>query len=426
MIIDTESDEGEIGCFTWDNGCFIDSYFESFFCLISTKIKYSQEGLYVQISVLQCNLNFAFCFHYTSLFLVKIIFFKRNTMKRLFYLILCCFIFVGVNANHTFKFIDNKDDQGFLCPEFLQQIIDVFNVDTFVETGTYTGDTALHAAKFFKDVHTIELHKKMYKQAKKRFQRHENIHIYHGDSSETLKHILPSMTGNIILWLDAHYSGENTAMSFDNPEDGNAITAIRRELAAIQESGINDCVILIDDILGFGAMIDGQEFASCWAYPSIQEICDTLRTINHNFEFALLGDTLISYDKTKHTVALSPIVQACTKSRLFDGENLSENELLETEKIISKAQGNEKKLIKTLYKKTTKYKEPMFLHDLWYGLICFGSQEYKKAYKAFSKVPKRLEYFDHNRKIVDRSIKYEHPRINAYIETSANRITSET
>ena len=72
----------------------------------------------------------------------------------------------------------------------------------------------------------------------------------------------------------------------------------------------------------------------------------------------------------------------------------------------------------------TECKDPMFLHDLWYGLACLGSQKYKKAHKAFLKVPKRLEHFDHNRRVVDKYVKYQHPRINEYIYYSANHITS--
>ena len=336
-------------------------------------------------------------------------------MKYLYYLISCTFIFSCFGADPTLKFVDNKDEDGYLKTEFLRQIADTFPVDTFVETGTYTGITTARAATIFQAVHTVELHPKLYEEAKKSLQKHKNITVHRGNSADTLKKILPTIDGNIVLWLDAHYSGESTAMSFNNPNDGNAITAIRSELDGLSESGITDCVVLIDDIRGFGTTIDGTKYAGCWAYPTVQEICTTLLEINNNFKFALLGDTLLAYDKTKHTVQLSPVVQACTKSRLFDGKNISHTELLRAEDTIANAQGQEYEYIKLLYDKMTDYGDPMFLHDLWYGLLCLGSKQFEEAHKAFSKTLTRKEHFDKNRNIINKSIGYTAPRIHEYI-----------
>ncbi len=336
-------------------------------------------------------------------------------MKYLYSLISCAFIFSCFGADHTLKFVDNKDENGYLKTEFLRQIADTFPMDTFVETGTYTGITTARAATIFKTVHTVELHPKLYEEAKKILHRYENVTVHHGNSSDILKKVLPAIKGTIVLWLDAHYSGESTAMSFNNPNDGNAITAIRSELDGLSESGITDCVVLIDDIRGFGITINDAKYAGCWAYPTVQEICTTLLEVNNNFEFALLGDTLLAYDKTKHTVQLSPVVQACTQSRLYNGKNLTDDELLKAENIISNAQEKESEYITSLYNRMTNYEDPMFLHDLWYGLLCLGSEQFKEAHIAFSKVLNRKEHFDHNRKIVDRSIGYTAPRICKYI-----------
>ena len=335
-------------------------------------------------------------------------------MKSFYSLISCAFILSCFGADHAFKFVDNKDKDGFLQVKFLKQIADTFHVDTFVETGTYTGITTARAAALFKAVHTVELHPRLYEEAKKFLRKHENVTVHHGNSSDVLKKILPTLKGNIVLWLDAHYSGENTAMSFDDPNNGNAITAIRSELDGLSESGITDCVVLIDDIRGFGTTIDGKKYAGCWAYPTVQEICATLLRVNQDFEFALLGDTLLAYDKTKHTVQLSPVVHACTKSRLYDGKNLTDDTLLKTENTISKAQKKECEYIKSLYDRMTDYGDPMFLHDLWYGLICLESEQYREAHGAFLKVLNRKEHFDHNRKTVDNFIGYTAPRIYKY------------
>ncbi len=336
-------------------------------------------------------------------------------MKYLYSLISLIVVFPCFSTDHVFKFVNNKDKDGFLKVKFLKQIAETFHVDTFVETGTYTGKTTARAAELFKAIHTVELHPKLYEEAKTSLRKYENVTVYHGNSADVLKKILPTIDGNVVLWLDAHYSGENTAMSFNNQNDGNAITAIRSELDGLSESGITDCVVLIDDIRGFGTTIDGKKYAGCWAYPSIKEICTTLLEVNKNFEFALLGDTLLAYDKTKHTIALSPVVQACTKSRLYDGKNLSSNELLVAEKTIAQAKGNEQECITWLYNNMTAYGDPMFLHDLWYGLLCLESKQFYEAYGALSKVLNRKEHFDQNRNIIDKPIGYTTPRIYEYI-----------
>jgi hypothetical protein len=311
--------------------------------------------------------------------------------------------------------VDNKDRNGVLKNEFLKQIAAIFHVDTFIETGTYTGVTTARAATIFKTVHTVELHPKLYEKAKTFLQKYKNVTVHNGNSAAILKRILPTIDGNLVLWLDAHYCGENTAMSFDDPNDGNAITAIRSELDGLYESGITDCVVLIDDIRGFGTTIDDTKYTGCWAYPSIQEVCTSLLQVNKNFEFALLGDTLLAYDKTKYTVPLSSVVQACTQSRLYDGKNLTDEELLNTESAIAKAKGDEYAFIQELYKRMTDYGDPMFLHDLWYGLICLGSEQFKEAHIGFSKVLNRKERFDQNRNIIDKNIGYRHPRIDGYL-----------
>jgi len=288
-------------------------------------------------------------------------------MKYLYPLISCAFIFSCFGADHTLRFVDNKDENGFLKTEFLKQIAEIFHVDAFVETGTCTGITTARAATLFQAVHTIELHPKLYEKARKSLNKYTNITVHQGNSSEVLKKILPTIGGSIVLWLDTHYSGESTAMSFNDPNDGNAITDIQSELDRLSESGITDCVVLIDDIRDFGTNKNDTKYACCWAYPTVQEICTTLLAVNKDFEFALLGDTLLAYDKTKHTVQLSPIVQACTKSRLYDGKNLTDNELLEIENIISEAQEKESECITSLYTRMTDYGEPMFLHAVPLG-----------------------------------------------------------
>ncbi len=305
---------------------------------------------------------------------------------------------------HLLTFSSHKEN-GRLSSSFLQSLIATFGANYFVETGTYSGETTAVAAQLFKHVYTIELHQEMYNKAKTRFEYTPNISVYQGSSPTIFKRILPEIKGKILFWLDAHYCGEGSSQDND-VAGGDSITAIRRELDAIKECHIKDCTILIDDIRGFGTKTKEKEFVGCWAYPTLQDVCSQLLQINASFSFALIGDILLAYDKTKYQPNFSQVVKACTLSRLSDGHHITDKNLLEAEHIVAHASGEEKKLIHTLYQMMTNYKDPEFHHDLWYGLICMANNQFESAYQNFKKV-------------LDRG--YDHWRVFWYVAQAASK-----
>lgn len=331
-------------------------------------------------------------------------------MKRILLLSLC-----SLSAHATFEFVSNKTVDGYLDAAFLKKMAQNFDIDSFIETGTYNGITASRAAQAFKEVHTIELEPNLFMEAQDRLKVYPNVTVYYGNSSDLIPVIVPQSKGRPLFWLDAHYSGEKTAMSNPDPNSAEAITAIRRELAAIKKSGITDCVLLIDDIRGYGSCINGVEYLGCWAYPAVQKVCKLAREINPRFSFALLGDSLLAYDADKHAPKFSSIIQACTKSRLYDGTNLSEQQLLETEQVIRQAVGEERGFIQHLYHQITDCNDPLFHHDLWYGLVCLSTDK-KEAEKAFLKLTDRNQPFDTKRTTINKKISYHHPRIKRYLQ----------
>lgn len=84
------------------------------------------------------------------------------------------------------------------------------NGDTFIETGTYRGDTiwlALECDKF-KRIHSIELNKELYDIAVATFRHKHNVKIWHGDSAECIMNVQQQLgPGPATYWLDAHASG---------------------------------------------------------------------------------------------------------------------------------------------------------------------------------------------------------------------------
>lgn len=116
--------------------------------------------------------------------------------------------------------------------------------DIFIETGTHTGRTVQTAKGFgFKKIYSIELSDKWYKSNRAKFAGSPRVKIIHGNSGSKLRELLATINQPCLLWLDAHYSGGDTA---------NSRVPIYDELAALADHHIKTHTILIDDMRGFG------------------------------------------------------------------------------------------------------------------------------------------------------------------------------
>jgi len=155
----------------------------------------------------------------------------------------------------------NKKGNPIPVPDVIKQktvkeYAKIFSVETFIETGTYLGDMVDAVRDTFNKIYSIELDKTLYGQAKKKFSRHHNISIFHGDSSKVLPVILADISKPCLFWLDGHYSGGITAK-------GDFNTPIMQELNCILDHFIEEHVILIDDAREFNGDND---------YPTLEEL----------------------------------------------------------------------------------------------------------------------------------------------------------
>jgi hypothetical protein len=130
------------------------------------------------------------------------------------------------------------------------------SLQTFVETGTYLGDTTAAMKNVFKRIYTVELDPALHEAAVRRFQRQPHIHPLQGDSGVKLPEILREIMERTLFWLDGHYSAGFTAKA-------ELETPILQELDHIFAHPIRDHVILIDDARCFGAEPD---------YPSVAQL----------------------------------------------------------------------------------------------------------------------------------------------------------
>ncbi len=113
------------------------------------------------------------------------------------------------------------------------------SIKTFVETGTYLGNTSLWAANLFEKVITVEFSKSIYEETKNRLKSTKNIEPLFGDSRQLLPQIVPKLNTPTLFWLDGHWSGDNTSGNENQ-------CPLIDELNAINKSDVAH-FILIDD-----------------------------------------------------------------------------------------------------------------------------------------------------------------------------------
>jgi hypothetical protein len=163
---------------------------------------------------------------------------------------------------------------------------------TYVETGTLYGNGALSAEPHFDKIYTIELDRKLHKQAKRRFLGHPKIVCLQGDSKEVLVALIPELppTG-VIFFLDAHWSGDHTvdweksvwkghvqsAYVGEKPTSENQVPLLG-ELEAIVSDYPGNAVIYIDDMDKFDACGNGTTnlkfIGEDWSHLTVQKMKD--------------------------------------------------------------------------------------------------------------------------------------------------------
>jgi hypothetical protein len=92
-------------------------------------------------------------------------------------------------------------------PEIADALRMKYGLRTFVETGTWKGDSALWASEKFDKVITIEIIEEYYQEAKKRLEEHENVTCLHGDSRVIVPKLVGELKSPTLWWLDAHWTG---------------------------------------------------------------------------------------------------------------------------------------------------------------------------------------------------------------------------
>ena len=134
----------------------------------------------------------------------------------------------------------------FKTPTFVKQKILLkhsIKKSTWIETGTYIGETTGFLAERFPIIHTIEPSNDCMKIAKTNLAKFNNIKYHFGTSEDILPELLSKLSGNLCLWLDGHFSSGITFC-------GDNECPIKFELEAIynNKKNFDNIAIFIDDI----------------------------------------------------------------------------------------------------------------------------------------------------------------------------------
>lgn len=127
----------------------------------------------------------------------------------------------------------------------------------YCETGLFRGEGIQSAIGHFEEIHGIELDPVFHHDCRERFMDTPNVSIHWGDSANVIRCL--SIEEPCLFFLDAHYSGGNTA--YGMIEDKGC--PVLREIEAIGKRPYAD-IIVVDDMRLMGKMEWSGEDGTDW------------------------------------------------------------------------------------------------------------------------------------------------------------------
>lgn len=186
--------------------------------------------------------------------------------------------------------------------ELVERLRLATGVATFVETGTYMGDTAAWAAERFARVVTIELSDELFAAARRRFESAANVEVVNGDSRGALRDVVATLDGPALFWLDAHWSG--------GPTSGEAAQCPLLDELRLLRPAETEHLILVDDARLFLSAPPPPQRVEDW--PTIGEIVRIL-SVDGRADVAVVEDVIVSVPSAQGGVVVEYSREANTR-----------------------------------------------------------------------------------------------------------------
>ena len=134
----------------------------------------------------------------------------------------------------------------------VKNVLDFYGIKNFVETGTGLAEVvrAVHDVDSSLTIHTIEVVPEIYEQNNIRFSYLKKVNWHLGESAQILSEVVPTLEGNTLFWMDAHFPGADFGLSsYGDETDMDKRLPLKNELETIIESrDVSNDVFVIDDL----------------------------------------------------------------------------------------------------------------------------------------------------------------------------------
>ena len=167
--------------------------------------------------------------------------------------------------------------------ELVLNLQKIFNIEIFVETGTFKGGTTSWDARYFNKVITIENSTELFDSARKYLSKFNNIQCVFGNSGIKLNEVIKQLDKPAIFWLDAHWCG---GLTFGSDYECPLI----EEIAYVCNDN-KEHIIIIDDARYFIKPPKGVHSTVQW--PGLNEIIPALMRNNGYYTF-VCEDVIVS------------------------------------------------------------------------------------------------------------------------------------
>lgn len=219
-----------------------------------------------------------------------------------------------------------------LDPELLAVLGGEVSFTTFVETGTFRGDSIKVVQGRVPRVISVESDARLAAEASVAFADDASVLIVSASGAEALLELRPELDGqDVLFWLDAHWC----AMP-DGDAPAESQCDLITEIDAIGRLSDNS-VVLIDDARLFLSPPPAPHDAAQW--PRLHEVLDALTKVSPTHELAVVND-VIAFFPPRLAPALSRFavshgvdwLTVAEKARSYDvllGDNLAKEQVIQ-------------------------------------------------------------------------------------------------